>query len=123
MEAKEARGRLEKMRAEFEGTVASLRERLADSQGESGGDIALVDQHPADVATETADRELDASREAMFEARLGQIDEAFRRLDDGTYGTCVICGKTIPDERLEILPDTPYCVEDAQREQSRAAAQ
>lgn len=122
MNEQEARWRLETLRTEFRETVEALRARLAQSQGESGGEISPgADQHPADAATETADRELDASREAMFEARLGQIDEAFARLAGGSYGRCVICGRPIPDERLAIMADTPYCVADAEREQREAA--
>ena len=119
MENGEARERLEKLRSEFQSTVDALKERLASP--ERDGDVAVVDQHPADSATETSDRELDASREAMFEARLGQIDEAFARLRSGTYGVCVDCGQPIPDERLALMPDTPYCVKDAAREQARAS--
>jgi RNA polymerase-binding transcription factor DksA len=121
VERNEARERLTKMRAEFAGTVDAIKQRLLDSQRDSGGDISLADQHPADVATETADRELDTSREAMFEARIRQIDDAIARVDAGTYGTCIVCGKAIPDERLEAVPDTPYCVKDAEREQARPA--
>ncbi len=120
MERSEARERLLAMRGEFAKTVEAIRSRLADSQRESGGDISLADQHPADVATETADRELDASREAMFEARIRQIDEALSHVEDGSYGRCVVCGAAIPDDRLRVVPDTPYCVRDAQREQARA---
>ena len=121
MEKSKARERLQKMRAEFTATVDAIRARLADSQRESGGDISLADQHPADVATETADRELDTSRGAMFEARIRQIDDALGRLEAGTYGTCVVCGRPVPEERLEAIPDTPYCVTDARTEQARAS--
>jgi RNA polymerase-binding transcription factor DksA len=121
MERSEARERLRTMRDEFAKTVEAIRARLADSQRESGGDISLADQHPADVATETADRELDTSREAMFEARIRQIDEALTRVEDGSYGTCLVCGPAIPDDRLRVVPDTPYCVKDAEREQARAS--
>ena len=121
MKEEEARERLTKLRGEFASTVDALKQRLAQSELESGGDIALVDQHPADVATETSDRELDVSREAMFEARLGQIDAAFDRLRAGTYGTCIVCGQAIPEERLVLIPDTPYCVKDAAKEQARAS--
>ncbi|MET8772731.1 TraR/DksA C4-type zinc finger protein [Streptomyces sp. NPDC004658] len=41
---------------------------------------------------------------------LKEIEEAFGRIDDGTYGTCQDCVKPIPAERLEILPYTRYCV-------------
>ena len=48
-------------------------------------------------------------------------EDAFVRLRAGTYGICVDCGETIPDERLRLVPDTPYCVKDAAREQARAS--
>lgn len=121
MDRDEARERLTKLRQEFASTVDSIRERLAQSERDSGGNIALVDQHPADAASETADRELDASREAMFASRVRQIDDALARVDAGTYGRCSVCGDTIPDERLALVPDTPYCVKDAEREQARAS--
>jgi len=120
VEKNEARERLTRLRDEFAATVDTIKQRLADPQGDSGGEINLVDQHPADVATETADRELDMSRVAMFEARLRQIDDAFDRLKQGSYGICIDCGQAIPDDRLRLVPDTPYCVKDAQREQARA---
>lgn len=120
MDRTEARHRLERLRDEFRASVEEIRERLRQPQRESGGDVAIVDQHPADVATETAERELDASREAMFETRLEQIEDALTRLENGTYGRCVICNEVIPDERLAAMPDTPFCVKDAQKEQSRA---
>jgi len=114
------RERLLRERADLHGTIDRIRERLAVPQRDSGGDIALADQHPADAASETEARELDVARQAMFEAKLELIHEALRRLDRGDYGRCVICGRQIPDERLELVPETPYCVEDAEREQARA---
>ena len=120
MDRTEARERLTKLREEFAATVGAIRARLAQPERDAS-DIALVDQHPADVATETSDRELDASRGAMFVACLRQIDDAFARLKAGTYGTCIVCGEAIPDERLRLVSDTPYCVKDAAREQARAS--
>jgi RNA polymerase-binding transcription factor DksA len=120
MDESEARDRLTRLRDEFQATVDAIRERLAQPEREASGDVAIVDQHPADVATETAERELDVSREAMFEARLGQIADALGRLRDGTYGSCADCGQPIPDERLALVPDTPYCVTHARVEQARA---
>src|SRR5207245_349362 len=84
-----------------------IRERLAIPERDSGGDGALVDQHPADAASETEARELDVARQAMFEARLGLIDEALARLERGEYGRCAVCGRPIPPERLELAAETP----------------
>lgn len=43
----------------------------------------------------------------------GDVVHAFEKLDEGTYGTCDVCGKPIPDGRLEALPWAVLCVEDA----------
>ncbi len=121
MDSNAIRERLERERAELVSTVEGIKERLAVPQRDSGGDTALADQHPADVASETEARELDLARQAMFEARVGLVDEAVRRLQRGEYGRCVICGKEIPEERLELVPETPFCIEDAEREQQSSA--
>jgi RNA polymerase-binding transcription factor DksA len=117
MDSNAMRERLKRERADLVSTVERIKERLAVPQRESGGDVALADQHPADIASETEARELDLARQTMFEARIGLIDEALRRLERGEYGKCLICGKDIPAERLELVPETPFCIEDAEREQ------
>ena len=121
MDRNAMRERLVRERADLQGTVERIRERLAVPQRESGGEIALVDQHPADAASETEARELDVARQTMFEAKIALIDEALVRLERGKYGRCVVCGQPIPEERLELVPETPYCVDDAEREQQSSA--
>ena len=105
-------------RDELKASIEPIRARLSESQRDSGAEIAVADQHPADAATDTEMRELDVSTEVMFEARLRLVDDALRRLDDGAYGTCVVCGRPIPPERLELVPETPYCVEDAAKQKA-----
>ena len=105
--------------AETEQTLASIRDRLTVPQLDSGGEISLTDQHPADAASETESRELDLTRQRMLEVRLDRARQALGRIEDGTYGTCVACGEQIPRERLEAVPETPYCVRDAAREEHR----
>ncbi|MFJ4821013.1 TraR/DksA family transcriptional regulator [Streptomyces sp. NPDC088801] len=53
-------------------------------------------------------------REAIEQA-LMEIDAAFGRLEQGTYGICQGCGRSIPMERLEILPYARCCVPCRQR--------
>lgn len=105
--------------SETERTLGAIRDRLTVSQLDGGGEIGLADQHPADAATETESRELDMTRQRMLESRVTRIREALDRMARGTYGTCFVCGKAIPEERLEALPDTPFCVQDAAREERR----
>jgi RNA polymerase-binding transcription factor DksA len=40
-------------------------------------------------------------------------------MECGTYGTCAVCGKAIAPERLEALPDTAWCVDDAKNEERK----
>ena len=76
------------------------------------------DNHPADVATATVDREIDYTLEENSEHVLQAIDEALQRIEEGTYGKCGNCGKPIEPERLQLLPYATLCI-DCKRLQER----
>ncbi len=78
----------------------------------------LHDNHLADTATETYDRELDYTLEENSEHVLADIDAALKRIETGTYGTCTSCGKDIGEERLEARPWATLCI-GCQRERER----
>lgn len=46
---------------------------------------------------------------------LGEVRAAIDRLDDGTFGKCIECGKEIPAGRLEAIPWTQYCRDDQEK--------
>jgi RNA polymerase-binding protein DksA len=79
---------------------------------------STADNHPADVATVTFDRELDYSLEENEERLLEAIDASLARIDEGTYGICTACGQPIGEERLEALPWTTQCI-DCKRKEER----
>jgi RNA polymerase-binding protein DksA len=89
---------------------------LEDETGELVSGSA--DQHPADTATETFDRELAVTLEDNAESVLAAIEQALARIEEGTYGICVNCGKPIAPERLEALPYAELCI-DCKRELER----
>jgi DnaK suppressor protein len=60
----------------------------------------------ADLAEDLNLRKLTAHKES-----LNRIDEALRKLEDGTYGICEDCGAEISEERLKLIPFAIYCVE------------
>ena len=70
-----------------------------------------VDNHPADVASATLDREIDYTLEESAEHLLEAIDEALQRIEDGTFGTCGRCGKRIDENRLEARPYANRCID------------
>ena len=77
-------------------------------------DDETTDNHLAETATVTLDREIDYTLEGHSEQVLVQIDAALARVEDGTFGTCTNCGKQIPEERLEARPWASLCI-DCQR--------
>ena len=90
-----------------------------ESESDSVGELSSYDQHQADMGTETFEREKDLSILEQVEAELADVEHALRRLDEGTYGTCEVDGKPIPEERLEAMPATRLCLEhqaEAERE-------
>jgi RNA polymerase-binding transcription factor DksA len=112
------RGALLEQKAHLEATIANHDiggASLTDETGELSGSTS--DNHLADSASETYERELDEGLEADATRQLREVEEALGRIDDGSYGTCVICGKQIPEERLEAVPWTKLCIDDARKQQ------
>jgi DnaK suppressor protein len=92
--------------------VRNAASRLSTSAGEaSARELSTVDQHPAEQATETLERELDLGVLQSVEAELLEVKAALGRVDAGTYGLCEVCGKLIAEGRLEVMPAARFCVE------------
>jgi DnaK suppressor protein len=95
-------------------------ENPGNIEDESGEVIGTIDtERFGDTATVTYDRELDYTLEENSETVLREIDAALQRIEDGTYGICEICGKPIEEERLEAIPWTRLCLDDARKQESR----
>ena len=60
--------------------------------------------------SETFERQRDLTALMILEGELRDIEDALRRLEQGSYGTCEQCGKPIGDERLEAKPWARYCI-------------
>ena len=84
----------------------------SESEEDSLGELSSVDQHQADIGTETFNRERDLSILESVQAELADVEHALRRLDEGTYGTCEACGQPIDDGRLEAMPAARFCLQD-----------
>ena len=46
-----------------------------------------------------------------------QVQDALRRIEDGAYGKCVACGRSIEPPRLQAIPWAPYCLEDQEKQE------
>lgn len=77
--------------------------------GASGADDGIQDL--ADKAYSAYSKELNFSLSDGERNLLMQIEEAFDRMKEGTYGTCTNCGTTIGEKRLTAVPWTPFCID------------
>jgi RNA polymerase-binding protein DksA len=97
-------------RQRVEAAIQNLHDENPGTLSEDAGEETAYDNHLADTATETYDRELDYTLEENSEHVLAEIDGALRRIDEGSYGICTNCGKPIAEERLEALPWATLCI-------------
>ncbi len=65
----------------------------------------------AAAATQVFEQQRDLALRERNDRRLLEIVAAIARLDDGTFGTCIRCGRPIAPERLEALPWAAHCIE------------
>lgn len=92
---------------------AALVARQADLMARIAGIGAEFDSHEAkdweEMATEREVDEVleDLGQSAQVELRM--IEAALTRIEEGEYGYCVQCGTEISQERLDLLPATPFC--------------
>lgn len=122
MDNDKARQLLTDERTRLEGLRNRIDDTGDEAQEDSLSELSTVDQHPADVGSETFERTKDLSLQEDIDGRLADIARAFEKLDAGEYGKCEVCGETIPDERLEAVPGARYCVEH-QAAQERVSAE
>jgi RNA polymerase-binding transcription factor DksA len=83
-------------------------DELARDSDQEGG---VPSNHMADFGTNVYESERLMTVEQEMRDRVTAIEDALRMMDEGTYGTCLRCGKNIPLERLRAIPFSKYCVD------------
>lgn len=99
--------------------LLDLREQLLEQMRglakESAETVPTYSLHMADSGTDNFDRDFALSMLSSDQDALYEIEEALRRIENGTYGICELTHKPIPKSRLDAIPWTRYTVE-AQKE-------
>ena len=72
-------------------------------------------EDPIDYVESSENKAVNFRVNTIASESLGQVQAALQRIDDGTYGQCIDCGRPIKEARLEALPWTPYCLEDSEK--------
>ncbi|WP_329347364.1 TraR/DksA C4-type zinc finger protein [Streptomyces sp. NBC_01261] len=86
-------------------TDHEARQRLEHERASRLTQLQAVDEAGPDAGEQLMSAQKDTIRRVLAE-----IEAAFGRVQDGTYGSCRGCSRAIPVERLEILPYTSWCV-------------
>ena len=116
LDLQDLRRRLEDERGRLTAAVQFLeRENPGSLEDELGEIAAGNDNHLGDLATATYDRELDEGLEEGAQQTLDDIDLALRKVEDGSYGVCEVCGKPIGAARLTAIPWARFCIDDQRR--------
>ncbi|HTL48559.1 MAG TPA: TraR/DksA C4-type zinc finger protein [Verrucomicrobiae bacterium] len=102
---------LEDLRSKIAGSLEHIEgDALNKSQRDAAGDLSGYSFHMADMATDNFDREFNLGLASNEQNILNLIDDAMRKIKDGTYGICEPCSKPIPVKRLLAMPYAPYCI-------------
>lgn len=109
------RARLEEERVRLEGLIDDYEQELEEARlSESSSD-----RSPDPGNAEASSTKLEYAKELSIEQNtldlLGKVERALELIDDGTYGICESCGKSIPLNRLDVLPYATLCVDCARK--------
>ena len=99
------------VRAELDEERDVLRAKIAEL--DAAGERLDFDGGFADSAQVAAEQGENKVLYEQLRRDLDDIERALARMDDGTYGTCEVCGKEIGDARLEVMPSTSRCIDHA----------
>lgn len=92
---------------------------LKKSQKDAAGDISGYTYHMADVATDTYDREFSLGLASNERQSLYELDEAIKKIEEGTFGICEECKSLITKTRLKVVPFTRLCVKCQEKKEKR----
>lgn len=113
----------------------AIKQQLLAKQAELQDNIAgLTEAHPTpvgaieasdgpqdfeEVAVDFLETQQEQSTLVTIQALLTEVQQALERIDNGTYGICVVCGQPIPEKRLQAIPWAARCVKDEEQLEQR----
>ena len=92
---------------------------LGKSQKDFSGDLSGYTLHMADMATDLYDREFSLGLAEGERERLYALDDALKRIDEGTYGKCDACDGNISKQRLKAMPQAQNCIKCQEEEEKK----
>ena len=97
--------------------LMSIKGQSLKSFKDSSGELSGYSFHMADQATDLYDREFLLELAEGERDMLYALDEAIKRIDEGSYGVCETCGCAITKQRLKAMPQAKNCIECQEQEE------
>jgi len=94
----------------LQGDVKTLEDEACKKGTDAAGDLSTLPMHLADLGTDSHEQDISLGLMENETDELQQIQEAFERIKDGSFGMCESCHKKIPKERLKAIPYARLCV-------------
>ncbi|MDR7522207.1 MAG: TraR/DksA C4-type zinc finger protein [Armatimonadota bacterium] len=116
-EVEEFRKILEVERQRLAEELERIEEHLPEVEPVSADAAGGYDEDLADVASDAFEREKGIAIENSVQELLDQVEEALGRIEEGTFGTCEVCGQPISIERLRAIPYARLCIDCKAREE------
>ncbi len=116
------------IQAELKESVAYVDEINKDQSigaKESSGDLSSYAYHQADQGSDTNLMEQSVMMMESERDKIRLLNDALRKIYNGSYGICEMCGNAISEARLEMIPQAAYCIscmekmEDKKRRQKK----
>jgi len=94
----------------LQGDVKTLEDEACKKGTDAAGDLSTLPMHLADLGTDSFEQDISLGLMENESDELREIQEAFERIKDGSFGLCETCRKKIPKERLKAIPYARLCV-------------
>lgn len=108
MEATEVRAVLEHARDDLRSEIETLTAAPRDPMG-----AVSFGKRVGEGTSQAVERIAQVDAAQRLDAKLHDVERALEKLDEGTYGSCDVCGRPIGAERLEAIPWAVLCLDDA----------
>lgn len=103
------------------GELSALeQEALRPVGGEASGDLSNLPIDPADLGSDNYEEEISLGLLENEDQVVQEVDDALKRIEQGTYGRCERCHKEIPRKRLQALPYARFCIQCARKDEREA---
>ena len=93
----------------MEGDVSMMEDDLNSSR-QSSGSFSKIPTHPSDIGGDNFEQDFTYERIEAEGIEIGEINDALKKIQHGSYGVCERCNTNIRKQRLKAIPYCKHCI-------------